>query len=279
MAPVVVFAYNRSDLLRSLLSCLRSEAVPLLYVFSDGPRGAADEAAVAAVRREVERIDWCPKRVVLRGHNLGLGRSIREGVTDVLREHESVVVFEDDLVCAPGTYRYLVSALDRYRSDTRVMSATGWTHPRLVPRGVRDRPYFDGKGESWSWATWARAWEGMDAPAAELLGRCRREGLDVERYGTDMPKMAAEAERRNLWAVGWWYLHLLRGGLCLRPPWSLVEHLGWDGRATTTVPVMEVWKNPPLRPAPVPGDWPEPVEHPDCPRLWREAIDAPPGPT
>lgn len=204
---------------------------------------------------------------------------MRAGVTAVLAEHDSVIVFEDDLVCVPGTLRYLSAALDHYRDDRRVMSVTGWTHPLVTPTGVGDRPYFDGKGECWCWGTWSRAWAGMDVPPAEVYARCERAGLDTARYGTDMPKMAAEAGPKNLWAVGWWYHHLLHGGLCLRPPWSLVEHLGWDGRATTTTAEMTRWHNPPLRPAPpVPADWPPPIEHPDCPARWRGAVDPPPGP-
>jgi len=279
MIPVAIFAYNRPDLLTRLLECLRGEQPSRLYVFCDGPRSPNDTTAVEAVRRVVAGIDWCPVRLIARGENLGLGRSVRAGVTAVLAEHESVIVFEDDLVCVPGTLRYLSAGLDHYRNQPRVMSVTGWTHPLITPPEVGDRPYFDGKGECWCWGTWARSWVGMDLLPMEILGRCERAGIDINRYGTDLPKMAAEAERKNLWAVGWWYHHLLYGGLCLRPPWSLVEHLGWDDRATTTIPEMSRWHNPPLRAAPpVPTDWPLPLEHPDCPSRWRSAVDpAPPG--
>jgi hypothetical protein len=140
-------------------------------------------------------------------------------------------------------------------------------------------PYFDGKGECWVWGTWRRAWAGADRPALDIMRDCAARGIDIERYGSDMPKMAAEAAQRNLWAVGWWYHHMLTGGLCLRPPYSLCEHLGWDDRATTTVPEAAVWRNPAPRPCPaVPPQWPEPAEHPDCHRLWRTAIGDPVAP-
>lgn len=113
----------------------------------------------------------------------------------------------------------------------------------------------------------------MDRPADRIMRDCAALGIDPARYGRDMPKMAAEAERKNLWAVGWWYHHMLAGGLCLRPPWSLGEHTGWDARATTTTPTALRWRNPPLRSAPpLPADWPRPVEHPDCAPLWRAAV-------
>ncbi|MDI1465401.1 glycosyltransferase [Catellatospora sp. KI3] len=276
MIPVVVFAFRRPDLLSQTLLALRAERIPRLIAFSDGPRDHRDAAGVRAVRQVLRGVDWCPVEVVERERNLGLGKSVRAGVSQVLSGHESAIFLEDDLVCQPGTYAYLSAALRHYADDERVFSVTGWTHPMITPRVAA--PYFDGKGECWVWGTWRRAWTGADRPAAEIMRDCAASGIDLERYGSDMPKMAAEAGPRNLWAVGWWYHHLLHGALCLRPPHSLSEHLGWDDRATTTSPEAARWRNPALRPCPpVPGRWPEPIEHPDCPRLWRIAVGDPGG--
>lgn len=78
----------------------------------------------------------------------------------------------------------------------------------------------------------------------EIAGKA--ECLDVERYGSDMPKMAAEA--------------------------ALRKHTGWDERATTTTAHAGIWRNPPLQRCPqTPERWPAPVEHPSCPTLWRAA--------
>jgi hypothetical protein len=276
MIPVVLFAFRRPDLLEQTLAALREQDVPLLIAFSDGPRGASDDGPVEDVRRMLRFVRWCPVEVVERPVNLGLGGSVRDGVSNVLARHAAAIFLEDDLVCQPGTYGYLAAALRHYARDRRVLSVTGWTHPRITPDGLGGRPYFDGKGECWIWGTWRRAWHGMERPAMDIMRACADRGIDVERYGTDMPKMAAEAAGRNLWAIGWWYQHLLTGGLCLRPPHSLGEHIGWDPRATTTLPEMAVWRNPPLPPSPpIPDSWPEPVEHPDCARLWRTAIGDP----
>jgi len=73
--------------------------------------------------------------------------------------------------------------------------------------------------------------------------------------------------QKNIWAVRFLYWHILNRGLCLRPPWSMVEHIGFDSEATNTK--AESWiKNPPLkRSPPIPAEWPGPVEHPACSRL------------
>jgi hypothetical protein len=269
--PIALFAYNRPDLLAQTLETLRINEAPLIYAFSDGPRSVVDAPAVEAVRATVRAVNWCEVRLTERDKNLGLGRSIRAGVTDVLQRHNTVLVFEDDLICAPGTYAYLCAALHHYHNAPAVMSVTGWTHPDAVPRDVAGQPYFDGRADCWVWGTWARAWRGMETQdAVSLLRQCRARGIDIYAYGADLPDLAYQEMRRNTWAIRWVYWHIVQGGLCLRPPHSLVEHIGFDRRATNAKTAIGMAKTP-LQPCPpVPQMWPAPLEHPACAGLWRE---------
>ncbi len=221
-------------------------------------------------------IDWCELVMCEREANLGLGQSILTGVTEVLEKHEAAIVFEDDLICVPGTYQYLCTALEQYGDTDRVMSVTGWTHPLVTPGDVSVSPYFDGRAECWVWGTWARAWHGMDVDARTLMEQCRDKGIDVYKYGADLVTMAETELERNIWAVRLFYLHILKGGLCLRPPWSMVEHIGFDDNATNAKD--ELWlRNAQLKPCPpIPAQWPEPAEHPDCARLHQQVCGSGP---
>ena len=270
--PVVLFAYARPAHLARALACLRENGVPLICAFADGAKGAADATAVAGTRAVLRGIDWCEVRLIERAANLGLGRNVLAGVTETAARHDAFIVWEDDLICVPGTYAWLCAALRHYAPDERVLSVTGWTHPRVTPAGVGDGPYFDGRAESWTWAAWARSWRGMnDGAALEKMMAAGRRGIAPDACGADLPGQARDEERRNIWAVRWLYHHLLHGGLCVRPPWSMVEHLGFDALATNA-PVAVGWENGSLRPAPpIPTTWPVPREHPDCRRLWRSA--------
>jgi hypothetical protein len=217
-------------------------------------------------------VDWCELELRERSENLGLGRSIRAGMTEVFDRHAAALVFEDDLVCVPGTYLYLTGAMERYWDDPRVLSVTGWSHPRVTPRDVVDQPYFDGRAECWVWGAWPRSWRGMDSTATEIVEACAERGIDPFRYGDDLREMAAAELDQNTWAVRFLLLHILRGGLCLRPPHSLVEHIGW-GPDAANASTDSGWSNPPLRACPrAPESWPEPAVHPRCAELWREAF-------
>jgi len=269
--PVVLFAYARPAHLARTLACLRENRVPLIYAYADGAKGAADAAGVAETRALLRRIDWCEVRLTERPANLGLGRNVLAGVTEVAATHEVFIVWEDDLICVPGTYAWVCAALRHYADDPRVMSISAWTHPRVTPADTGTQPYFDARAECWVWGSWARSWRGMEQTASAKLAAVVARGLPADAYGADLPVMAGAEQRQNIWAVRWLYHHLQQGGLCLRPPWSLVEHIGFDAGATNAA-AATAWANPPLRPVPpIPGYWPEPREHPACRQLWRTA--------
>lgn len=269
--PVVLFTYTRRPHLRRVLACLRDNSVPLLYAYSDGAKDERDAPAVAEVRAILREIDWCEVRLVERSWNLGLGRSILSGVTEVAARHDSFIVWEDDLICVSGTYAWLCAALWQYADDLRVMSISAWTHPRVTPADIDGKPYFDARAECWVWGAYARAWRGMEQTALEKIKACAERGLPPDAYGADLPLMACEEEKKNIWAVRWLYHHLQHSGVCLRPPWSMVEHIGFDVTATNAAQATS-WANPPLLTAPpLPDIWPDSREHPACRPLWRAA--------
>jgi hypothetical protein len=270
VVPVVLFVYRRADHLTRILECLRTDAVPLLCIYSEAPASPAEAAAVDLVRKQVRAIDWTEVRLFENDNHRGLGASILSGVERSFNDFEAVVVLEDDLVFVPGTYRFLTAALQHYRDHPKVMSITGWTHPRVIPAGLDGRPYFDGRAECWSWAAWRKSWQGMERDAATMLHRARSIGVDIFRYGADLPRMARQERRRNTWASRWSLHHLINQTLCLRPPWSMVDHAPSSG-LSTNVNSDATWMQE-LRglAPPIPERWPEAVEHPEVAALWRE---------
>lgn len=270
--PVVLFAYARPSHLARVLACLRENKVPLIYAYADGAKGGGDESRVSETRGLLRKIDWCEVRLVEREINMGLGLSVLAGVDEVSLKYEAFIVWEDDLICVPGTYEWMCEALRNYSDDKRIMSVSAWTHPRVTPPDADEAPYFDARSDCWVWGAWSRSWKGVSGETAlEKMKRAARRGISPDAYGADLPVQAGYEQRRNVWAVRWLYHHFQHGGLCVRPPWSMVEHIGFDVSATNAVGSIE-WANPPLRNAPpVPTVWPQPVENPACRSLWQEA--------
>ncbi len=272
--PVVLFAYARPAHLARVLACLRENGVPRIEAFADGAKGAVDAAAVAETRALLRAVDWCEVRLTERAENFGLGRNVLAGVSEVAARHAAFVVWEDDLVCVPGTYAWVCAALRHFAANERVFSVSAWTHPRVTPPEVAAAavPYLDARADCWVWGAYARSWRGMaEANAWAKLAAAARRGVRAADYGADLPAQARVEETRNIWAVRWLYHHFEHGGLCVRPPWSMVEHIGFDAGATNAGAATD-WANPPLRAAPpIPAAWPEAREHPACRDLWAAA--------
>ncbi|HAF96482.1 MAG: hypothetical protein A2X34_09395 [Elusimicrobia bacterium GWC2_51_8] len=277
MIPVVLFAYSRPAHLSRALNALKANQVPLIYAFSDGPRKPDNAGAVAEVRRLLHAVDWCRVVVCERNTNLGLGRSILAGVTEILKKHSAAIIIEDDIVCVPGSYNYLCAALEHYKDDSRVMSVSAWNHSLITPADIKEQPYFDGRPGCWGWGTWDRAWEGMQTDAKTLMQNCLEQGIDVYKYGTDLVEMAKVELKWNIWAVRFAYLHILKKGLSLRPPWGMAEQIGFGTEGSNTLSSGR-WVPQAAKPCPpLTGRWPEPLEHPDCALLHQNTSGKRPG--
>lgn len=273
VVPVVLFAYTRASLLAETLKCLREDGVPLIYCFSDGPRSKEDAWKVAAVREIVRAVNWCEMHVCERPENLGLGKSIVAGVTEVFKKHEALIVIEDDILCSRGTYAFMCAALNRYRADARVGSVAGWSHRRIRPHLFQRGPYFDRMGESWCWGCWRRSWVGMDCSAAQLWSECRAKGIPVERYGIFFEGMVRNEVRDNTWAVRFILLQMLNERLCLRPARSYVAHAGWGESATNARESSGLEQKRMAVGPKLPNMWPSPIEQTRCVDLWRRQFE------
>ena len=276
VVPVVLFVYKRTDVLSRTLESLRRDNIPRLIVFSDGAKNDGDAAGVQNVRQLIFGIDWCEKEVFVRDCNLGLGKNILLGVTSVLERYESCIVFEDDLECVVGTYRYLCAALSQYRDNPKVYSVTAFTNRHIVPKGLGCSPYFDLRPECLAWGTWRRAWIGMmEETALEKMNAFAAMGGDPRGHGGDLPYMAKIELDRNIWAVRHAFHHMQHGGLCMKPPWSMVNHIGWSDAATNSR--KKSWEDNGVLAEcpPVPERWPAAEEHPLCAAIDRKMYPRP----
>lgn len=239
MAPVALFVFNRPLHTRRTLEALRQNELSdqtELYVFCDGPRSERNEdAAVAEVRTIVGSEKWCGSvSIVHRDENFGLARSVREGVDFVLREHDRVIVLEDDIETSPGFLRYMNDALQLYASEERVMNVSGYV-PETSGQSRLPETFFVKLMACWGWATWRRAWRYSRWDADELLLELGRRAGGPAEFDMDGTYPYTDHLRRNrdgsirTWAVFWAASCFLRDGLSLFPKRSLIRNIGLDG--------------------------------------------------
>jgi hypothetical protein len=238
-APVALFIFRRPQHLRavitSLLDCHGIGDTPII-VFGDGPRNDRDRPEVEAARQLARNLLGDRATFQFREENVGLSRSIIEGVSAVCRDYGRVIVLEDDLEVAPSFLEYMNAALERYECEDRVMQ---------VSAHMFDVPEFDGREgamflpitTSWGWATWQRAWAHFDPDATGWrrlqTDKALRVRFDLDgAYDYSGMLESQMSGQRDSWAIRWYWSVFQANGLTLFPPRTLVRNTGQDGSGT-----------------------------------------------
>lgn len=238
LAPIALFCYSRPDHLKRTVEAL-AENIGAgdsdLLIFSDAPRTTEKIQAVETVRKYLPKISGFRSVIIHhRPHNYGLAKSIIEGVTQVLSEHERIIVLEDDLVTSPHFLTYMNEALDQFADDERVASAHGYVFP--VKQSLPETFFLPG-ADCWGWATWRRAWTHFNPDGKYLLGELKRRKLLAAFDFNDAYPYSKMLEGQidgtnDSWAVRWYASAFLAGKLTLYPGRSLVQNIGNDSSGT-----------------------------------------------
>ena len=202
-APVVVFAFNRPDLLKSCVASLLANeeaAASDLYVFVDGPRPEhpADQGQVDAVREYVKTISgFRSLHYQFAERNRGLAPSVISGITAVIGQYGRAIVVEDDLYVSDNFLAFVNAGLDRYLDDQDVFSVCGYSNKVRTPKQDACDAYFCVRSCSWGWGTWKDRWESVDWDLADWprhrKNACRFKS-DFDRSGRKDFRFPAERE-------------------------------------------------------------------------------------
>ncbi|MCU1281522.1 MAG: hypothetical protein JWM53_5068 [bacterium] len=238
LAPIAIFVYRRAEhartLLRTLSACPELADSPV-YVFCDGAKSPDAVTGVTETRRAVREAAPAHAIFVERERNLGLSRSIIQGVGELCDRFGRLIVLEDDLEVAPSFLRFMNRALDRYADDERVFQISGYQFP-IDPPPSEDAMFLHFPS-AWGWATWARAWKQFDPTASGYAtlkrDRARRRRFDFDGAYPYFKMLQAQLDGKvDSWAIRWYLSMFMQNGLVLYPGTSLVRNMGFDGSGT-----------------------------------------------
>lgn len=235
LAPIVLFTYKRLDTLKQTVEALQQNYLAAesdLYIFSDAAKGIQDEEAVKAVRSYIQSIDGFKTITIYESEsNKGLATSIIEGVSQILKIHETVIVLEDDLVSSPNFLSYMNQALHFYKDEGKVFSITGYSIPIHNDESESD-VYFTSRSSSWGWATWKDRWMVIDWEVKDYSA-FKNNSLfrqNFNKMGSDMSQMLDRQMhgKINSWAIRWCYHQFKSGLLSVHPFMSKIENIGFN---------------------------------------------------
>jgi hypothetical protein len=204
-----------------------------IIIYGDGPKTAEEIAGVEATRRLARDMLGATAEYHFSDKNQGLSRSIIGGVSAVTQRFGRAIVIEDDLLLAPAFLTYMNAALDRYADDHTVFQVSGYMFNVAEFADRRDALFLPFT-VSWGWATWKRAWDRFDISATGweqlLVDTFLRYRFDIDgNYGFSTMLVRQMMERRDSWAVRWYWSFFQNDALTLFPPRTLVRNIGFDG--------------------------------------------------
>lgn len=240
--PVLMMGFNRPDLTRGLLDCVRKACPKKLYFAVDGSRdGCPQEAdAVAKVRTIAKEIDWpCEIRTRFRQQNMGCAKAIPDAISWFLSEEPYGIILEDDIRPTEAFFRYETELLERYRDDPRIGMVSGF-NPYGFQTSRTDSYHFSNRVDIWGWGTWSRVWKDYSLDISSYIPK-----IDQLVGGfTDNPRMrtmmrryirAVESEPTT-WDVQFSIMHISKGYLAAVPRRRMTGNLGLgDSRGVHTV--------------------------------------------
>ena len=237
-APIALFVYNRPEHTRRTLEALQKNELAQcsdLFVFADGPKNEGPTEAIGEVRKLIHNLKgFRAVTVIERERNLGLSKSIVDGVTQLCQEFGRAIVVEDDIVTAPDFLSFVNRALDRYVDEATIFSVCGFNYPITVPRFYPHDAFFSYRFACWGWGTWKDRWEKADWSVSDfpdfIANRERQKQFN--RGGNDLSEMLARHVAGKLggsWDIVWAYTHFKHDGAALLPVASRVYNVGLDG--------------------------------------------------
>ncbi len=235
LAPIALFVYNRPDHTRRTISHLQKNLLAedsRLFVFADNAKYGEDRKDVDEVRALIKQIDGFKSvKVYENAINYGLAQSIINGVSLLVKEYCSVIVFEDDFLSSPYTLRYFNDALHRYAEEEKVMHIGAYMYP-LEEKNL-PQTFFYRAATSWGWATWNRAWKNFNPDIDALIKQFNKPKINefsIEGTMNFWKQMKEfKSGKNNSWAIRWYASVFLNGGLTLNPAKSLIQNIGHDG--------------------------------------------------
>ena len=166
---IALFSFNRPDLFQRTLTALSRNQLAdktSLTIFCDGPRHEKDEPGTRAVRELAKKAQgFATVEVVERPKNMGCAASIIDGLTEMFRLHERLIVIEDDIVTSPYTLRFLSEGLARYADNEKVFNIAAWTPPHIARNLPAEYPYdvyAIPRFNCWGWASWRDRFQDID---------------------------------------------------------------------------------------------------------------------
>lgn len=246
LAPVIVFAYNRPWHLEQTLNALKENELAdksTVFIYSDGPKPNASEderRKISKVRNLAHKQKWCKELHVIESEiNKGLGTSIINGTSEIIKKYGKVIVLEDDLVTSKIFLHYMNKALDYYSERKSVFSISALSRPDpnlFFPKDYKYDVYVSLTHHPTGWGTWLDRWKQVDWNTNQFSeiknDSSIKNAFCRAGYGLFHDLENQILYEKNIWSIRFALAHFVNHAISICPIVSYIHHIGWDNSGT-----------------------------------------------
>lgn len=257
--PILLITFNRPDCVRQVLTEIRKQQPPLLFVCQDGARegNLFDAERVQEVRNVIiELVDWpCELHTLYQDKNLGCGPGPAEGISWFFDHVEMGIILEDDAVPHPDFFEYAAILLDKYKDDDTVC-AIGSMNVDTQKWGEGSYYFSMMNRNLCAWATWRRAWQAFDLRLIDVskyhMQRVLRKygctAIEREYWCDRLSEIQKDGCGGASWDMQFFMSIWLNGGKGIIPNVNISSNIGTVGEATHQMAAGNIIDNVPTHP-------------------------------
>ena len=237
---VALIFFNRPDCFKEVFKAVSEARPSRLYLIQDGARTNKpdDQSKIEACREIVSHIDWeCTVITDYSDVNLGCGKRIFTGLSNVFKHEDYAVIIEDDIKIGDSFLPFCKEMCERYKNDQRIQMVSGMNHLGVYEESPYSYIFSRSGGAIWGWATWARCWNELKwelTPASDpYILRCLKAQTWQNNLGKSLANRAQEVRNRILHGISpsFWSLHfgfyaMLSNRINIVPKYNLISNIG-----------------------------------------------------
>lgn len=251
--PVLLITFNRPEHTRQSLESILVQKPEELYIFQDGPRDGNlnDVQQCRKVQDIVDKhLDSLNYDIKLHKCYSDINRGCRDAIiyaiSSVFKEHDAVIVIEDDIITSTSFLTYMNNALNYYKDNKSVHSISGHLPRSIQVHLPADYPYdvfASPRLFNWGWGTWRDRWENVDwtmsyfdvlMSQVEMVNAFNRGGDDMT------PMLIDEREgRSSAWDIQFAFDQFKNHKVSIVPMISYTYNIGCDGSGTHCASIKE----------------------------------------
>ncbi len=222
---IAIFTYNRPSHLRRVLIALEDYKINKIVVFIDGPKNLTDKVCQEEILFMLKTNKKIKSKIYLNKNNIGLAKSIMNGLKIMSKNYESFIVLEDDCVPRKYFFKFMNKCLKVYEFNNSVDSICGYQFPEIhqasnkTIKAVGLRNF-----SSWGWATWANKWKNY------LKQELNYKSINLHKNSKILKAINKKnVDKKKIWTSKYIQYCDLNKKFFVFPNKSLIKNIGFDG--------------------------------------------------